>query len=73
MSTQLSAKPSSVTAMTCARSPIPGLWVGSAAIGALLLLPLFVDVIADGSPLRGLLLAAVMTAVSSATPGATSG
>ena len=50
-------------AVSCQRAPLPGLWVGAAAIGGLLLLPLFVDVVADGSPLRAALLATVLVAV----------
>lgn len=52
-----------MTAMTCLRSPLPGLWVGAAAIGALLLLPLLVDVLVEGGPLRGALVAAVMASL----------
>ena len=52
-------------AVSCDSAPNPGLWVGAAAIGGLLLLPLVVDVVADGGPLRGLLLATVLVAVIS--------
>jgi two-component system sensor histidine kinase DesK len=71
MSTQLSTPPSedaaqrSVTTVTCARSPLTGLWVGTVFVGALLVLPLVVDIIESGSLARvGLLLVVLAAAIT---------